>query len=469
MLRLFNHYVPRSTLIIALLEAMLLAMSLFMAMHFLMELKNIAVPSQLGMRAAEFSGVMLSSMMLMGLYTNEPMNPEGWRGMFLRLVMAFMVGFAILGTIWWMSSTMEYVSIGLAVSVGTAMIVISVERLVFLRWITGSGAVIAGSNILVLGTGSRAAEVDKLLRGRTTIDSLQVVGYVPMNESQHAVPEHRMLVRREGEHLWEMAVRLEASEIIVGVRDRRNGGLPIEELLECKLRGFKVTEISSFFEREQGQVRLESLNSSWLVFGKGFQQSYMRNAVKRLFDFTASGLLLALALPVILLAAIAIVVTMGRPILYFQDRVGSDGRIFRIYKFRSMCNDAELDGKARWACDNDDRITPVGRIIRKLRIDELPQIFNVFKGDMSFVGPRPERPEFVSDLSTKIPFYDSRHSIRPGITGWAQVRYAYGASHEDSREKLQYDLYYVKNRSLFLDLSILMQTVEVVLWGKGAR
>lgn len=235
------------------------------------------------------------------------------------------------------------------------------------------------------------------------------------------------------------------------------------------MNGVEVVELPTFFEREYRQVMLESLNPSWVVLGDGFRQGLIRNLVKRMFDITASGALLLLYLPVLLAAALCIFLESGLPILYRQERVGRGGRVFTLYKLRSMRKDAEKNGAVQWAADDDDRVTRVGRFIRRCRIDELPQIFNVFKGEMSFVGPRPERPAFVDQLVAQIPYYALRHSVKPGITGWAQVRFAYGASVDDAIEKLQHDLYYVKNHSLFLDLMILMATVEVVLWGEGAR
>jgi sugar transferase (PEP-CTERM system associated) len=245
--------------------------------------------------------------------------------------------------------------------------------------------------------------------------------------------------------------------------------LPVQELLKCRLKGVKITELSTFFEREYRQVLLDSLNPSWMVLGEGFRQGLFRTIAKRLFDVIVSVVLLMLALPVILVAAVCILLETGFPVLYRQERVGQGGRVFTLFKLRSMRNGAESDGTPRWAAAEDDRTTRVGRIIRKLRIDELPQIINVFKGEMSFVGPRPERPFFVEQLEKRIPYYSLRHSVKPGITGWAQVRYHYGASLDDAIEKLQYELYYVKNHSLFLDIMILIATVEVVLWDRGAR
>ncbi|MCC5859504.1 MAG: TIGR03013 family PEP-CTERM/XrtA system glycosyltransferase [Ectothiorhodospiraceae bacterium] len=467
MVRLFNHYIPRGTLLVLLLEALILAASVYIAVRFWLGPDSAKSPLLLSRSLAEFSAVMLGSMMLMGLYTAEPAEGEGWRGTLFRLMVAFMLGFAVLLAF---NVTVGPGSAGnypLGVSVAIALVAISTERLLFVRWRSLTGPLLPRA--LVLGTGNRAAQIDTIQHHGGLGPKVDVVGYLPVIEDHHDVPDHRLLQREDGESLWEFADRQDIDEIIVGVRERRGGGLPIDELLQCKLHGIRITDISSFFERERGQVRLESLNSSWLVFGDGFRQNFWRNLVKRTFDITASALVLILALPIMLITALLIRFTMGSPVFYWQERVGRDGRTFHICKFRSMRNDAEIDGQARWASADDDRITPVGRVIRKLRIDELPQIFNVFRGEMSFVGPRPERPQFVDELTQQIPFYQVRHSVRPGITGWAQVRYPYGASVDDAREKLQYDIYYVKNRSLFLDLTIMMQTVEVVLWGRGSR
>ena len=234
-----------------------------------------------------------------------------------------------------------------------------------------------------------------------------------------------------------------------------------------QLGGVRVTDAASFFEREACQIRVDSLQPSYLIFGGGFDQSPLRAAVKRAFDLLASGAICLAALPVMLLTALAIKLEDGGPVFYQQERVGRENRPFRVLKFRSMRVDAELDGKPRWAAQDDPRVTMVGRWIRKLRIDELPQMLNVFKGEMSFVGPRPERAFFVEQLCQEIAYYNVRHGIKPGITGLAQVRHGYGASVDDAVRKLQYDLYYVKNNSLFLDLLILIDTVQVVLFGKG--
>jgi sugar transferase (PEP-CTERM system associated) len=263
--------------------------------------------------------------------------------------------------------------------------------------------------------------------------------------------------------------RLKANEIVVAVTERRGGAMPLRELLDCKLRGVRVYDLAGYFEQTLGQIRLDALYAGWLIFGEGFSQGGMRTMIKRVFDIFCAVVLLTLAAPVMLLAALAILIDSGFPILYRQERVGEHGRLFNVIKFRSMRHDAEKDGTPRWATAKDNRVTRVGRIIRKTRIDELPQLFSVLTGEMSLVGPRPERPFFVDQLTKQIPFYAVRHSVKPGVTGWAQVRYHYGASVEDAAEKLQYDLYYVKNHTLMLDLVVLFETVGVVLMAKGAR
>ena len=262
---------------------------------------------------------------------------------------------------------------------------------------------------------------------------------------------------------------LGVDEIVVAISDRRGGALPLRELLDCKIVGVKVSDLSTFFEKMLGQIRIDQLHAGWLIFGDGFRQGALRNAAKRLFDIIWSCVLLLLAAPILLLTAVCIVFESKGPVFYRQERVGQDGRAFSVLKFRSMRVDAEKDGAPRWAVAKDDRVTRVGSLIRRYRIDEFPQLLNVLKGEMSLVGPRPERPFFVEQLTAEIPFYAVRHSVKPGVTGWAQVRYQYGASVEDSLQKLQFDLYYVKNHSLLLDILVLFETVGVVLSGKGAR
>lgn len=320
--------------------------------------------------------------------------------------------------------------------------------------------------ILVFGTGPAALQVQEALEKSNP--SAMILGFFPgPNEEQTSVPDHLLISRQQS--LADTAMSLKADEIVVAISERRGGAMPLRELLDCKLQGIRVLDLASHFEQTLGQIRLDSLYAGWLIFGDGFRQGRMRTAMKRLFDLFFASLLILLALPVMAVAAVLIVAEDGLPLLYRQERVGLNGRLFKVIKFRSMRQDAEKDGKPVWAAAQDNRVTRIGRIIRKLRIDELPQLFSVLKGDMSLVGPRPERPFFVDQLTREIPFYAVRHSVKPGVTGWAQVRYHYGATVEDSANKLQFDLYYVKNHSLFLDLVVLFETVGVVVTGKGAH
>lgn len=323
-----------------------------------------------------------------------------------------------------------------------------------------------GHRVLVFGAGEEAETVGRVLRNSDP--HIQIVGFYPSPTDADIVVPAQVVLSRDMS-LSDTAHSLKVNEIIVAVRERRGGALPLRELLDCKLSGVRVLDLASYFERALGQIRIDSLRVSWLIFGDGFRQSWRRTGIKRLFDIVVAAVLLVLASPVMLLTAILVAMEGGFPILYRQERVGLDGRLFNVIKFRSMRQDAESDGTPRWATANDDRVTRVGRIIRKLRIDELPQLYSVLTGDMSLVGPRPERPYFVDHLTRDIPFYAVRHSVKPGVTGWAQVSYHYGSTVDDSIQKLQYDLYYVKNHSLFLDIVILFQTVGVVLTGKGAQ
>lgn len=320
--------------------------------------------------------------------------------------------------------------------------------------------------ILVFGTGARALTVKRELN--KSDPSAEILGFFPSsNEEELAVPSQMIISRNQS--LTDTAIRMKAEEIVVAVTDRRGGAMPLRELLDCKLRGIRVLDLASHFEQTLGQIRLDSLYAGWLIFGDGFSQGTARTIVKRIFDIICALILILLSLPIMAVAALAIIVENGFPVLYRQERVGLNGRLFNVIKFRSMRRDAEKDGQPVWAKAQDSRVTKVGKIIRTLRIDELPQLFSVLNGDMSLVGPRPERPFFVDQLTKEIPFYAVRHSVKPGVTGWAQVRYHYGATVEDSAEKLQYDLYYVKNHSLFLDFLVIFETVGVVLTGKGAH
>ena len=465
MIRFFRHYIPSGIVLLFLAEGLLIMAALYFGIDLrfggldpLPKSLNSLLP-----RALVFALVMLLIMTAFGLYDWE------WRldvkSLLLRLGLSFGLGFVVMGLLFYIFPDLLFVGRGVfLLTLGLALAGSFLLRLAFYRW---TDITALKTRVLVLGTGSRAAKIEDMLHKRGGAANVQVLGYHPLGGVHHFVPTERVF--GNDEPLIKLVQRLQVQEIVLAVRDRRGGGMPVPELLECRLRGVKVLELSSFFERENGHLQLDSLNASWMILGDGFDQGVLRDTVKRMFDLVFSALLLAATAPVMLVAALAIRLESSGPVLYRQMRVGQYGRPYTIFKFRSMRQDAEKDGKPQWARRNDDRTTRVGRFIRRTRIDELPQIFNVFMGDMSFVGPRPERPYFVSELKKDIPYYAARHNVKPGITGWAQVRYSYGASREDALEKLQYDLYYVKNHSLFLDLMILLQTVQVVLWGKGAR
>jgi sugar transferase (PEP-CTERM system associated) len=321
--------------------------------------------------------------------------------------------------------------------------------------------------VLVYGAGQRAESLT-MLRRRTDQRGFKLLGFVPCEGDADIVPANRLVHLTIPIH--EFAEAASIDEVVVAMDDRRQN-FPLHDLLECRVKGIDVLDLMNFLERETGKVKLDVMNPSWIIFSEGFNRNALREFVRRAFDLVASAGLLAIAWPLMIVAAVAIKFEDGirAPVFYRQRRVGLDGEVFNLLKFRSMSVNAEADGKAQWAQKNDSRVTRVGGIMRKTRIDELPQLLNVLRGDMSFVGPRPERPEFVSQLNERIPYYRERHCVKPGITGWAQLCYPYGSSEKDALEKLQYDLYYVKNHGFLFDLMILLQTAEVVLWGKGAR
>ena len=316
------------------------------------------------------------------------------------------------------------------------------------------------------GAGERAREIHDSVANWSRSAAV-IHGVWQAQDSERLSVPRELLVRVRGT-LSDYVRSRGIDEVVVALDDRR-GQFPVTELLDCRLNGVRVTEAATFLERETRKVDLDNLYPSWLIFGEGFHSNRTQAIAKRTFDVSVSALLLFAVWPLMLATALAIKIDSAGPVIYRQRRVGLNGKDFSVLKFRSMRSDAEADGQAQWAKVNDRRITRVGSFIRKTRIDELPQLLCVLKGDMSFVGPRPERPEFVSELAASIPYYSERHRVKPGITGWAQVNYSYGASVDDAREKLKYDLFYTKHHGLLLDLMILVKTVRVVFWGEGAR
>ena len=321
--------------------------------------------------------------------------------------------------------------------------------------------------ILVLGAGERASIIERRMRRDVDRQNFSVHGYIIMNGDSEEGIKQETRIDLDGS-LVSYSLKHNIDEIVVASDERRNN-VPVDELFACKIRGIEITEILDFIERETGQIAVNLIYPSWVIYSNGFASvNHLRNTLDWIFNASMAFLLFTLTWPIMLLTAILIKLEEGfsAPIFYTQERVGLDGEPFNIFKFRSMRLDAEKFG-AQMASEDDPRITKIGNVLRKYRIDELPQIHNVMRGDMGFVGPRPERPEFVQGLIKNIPYYNERHNVKPGLTGWAQLKYPYGATEEDSLEKLKYDLYYIKHRSFLLDLLILVRTVEIVLFGKG--
>ena len=456
MIRIFNHYLSLRVLLLTLLETMVLFQA--MVLGFEIRFLNQSVPLPL-LPAGLFTVVMLMMMTGLGLYH---VQAEPFRVTIQRLVVAYGLTLMLMSLVFYLFPD-TYVGRGVfAVTSVFGVAGVLVIRVMFFR-VTDIG--LPKRRVLVLGNGAEAEEAIRFMHEGGRGRSVQYAGLYPVVPERDTPGQQRL----DHEHLLRTVHELRVSEIVLAVRERRGGVLPLRQLLECKLKGVKVMDLTSFYERELGVLKIDNLRASWLIFSQGFDQGLLRDMIKRSFDVLTSLALLLLTLPVLMLAMLAILLESGRPIFYRQERVGQGGVPFMILKLRTMVQDAEKDGQPRWAGRNDARITPVGRFLRRSRIDELPQLINVLRGDMSFVGPRPERPFFVQHLLEDIPYYDVRHSVKPGVTGWSQVRYPYGASVEDSLAKLQYDLYYVKNHSLFLDLLILIDTAQVVLLGKGAR
>lgn len=464
MIRIFHHYVSKMAFMLLMLELMILLTAAVASAPLWRQASQAGQVSagadSLYLPALVFALVLVLCMGALGMYQHNQ-SREDLKSTFLRILPSFVLGFGLLSLLAYVLPSPQFVKVGSVVFVFGGVAVLLARLMVFMS----AQSSMLEKRLIIIGDGITARECVDLATNGSGFHQFRVVGCVPVEGELRSVPPALLLPADLS--LLALARRYAADEIIVSVGDRRNGAFPVRQLLECALGGVRVTDAASFFEREACQIRVDSLQPSYLIFGGGFDQSLLRAAVKRAFDLVASGAICLAALPVMVLTALAIKLEDGGPVFYQQERVGRENRPFKVLKFRSMRVDAELDGKPKWALHDDPRVTVVGHWIRKLRIDELPQMLNVFRGEMSFVGPRPERAYFVEQLCQDIAFYNVRHGIKPGITGLAQVRYSYGASVDDAVRKLQYDLYYVKNNSLFLDLLILVDTVQVVLSGKG--
>lgn len=462
MFRLFKHYVPHAVIWLWLVELILLVLAAEAGWQIYA--RQIGMdPGLPEFRIAPlitFAVTLQLGMMATGVYGNEALRSMRFgmarllTGVSLGVIFLSLVRFILPDFTLWRANSIY--------AMGIAIVALLLARLLLMQLV---GTEMFRRRILVLGAGSRAARIGALADRPES--GFTVVGYVAMTDAPTEVAG--AVARGTIENLSGHVVGLDAGEVVLALEERRNA-LPLADLLRIKTAGVHVNDMASFIERETGRVDLATTNPSVLIFSDGFSAGQrVARVSKRVFDIIASLMVLLLCLPLILIAAIAVKLDSKGPVLYRQSRVGLYGQNYDIWKLRSMRTDAEVAGTAVWAAENDPRVTRVGRVIRNLRIDELPQCWCVLKGDMSFVGPRPERPSFVADLEQQLPYYAERHMVKPGLTGWAQINYPYGASVEDARVKLEYDLYYAKNYSPFLDLLILLQTVRVVLWPAGAR
>jgi sugar transferase (PEP-CTERM system associated) len=466
--RVFNHHVHTTFTWLALADIVLFTVSFF-AGSYLFATLHIGPDSfsaylgQTPMRAIVFALVVLASLSAMGLY--EPRMREGLNGVLIRTTGGFIAATAVLGLAFYLLPEFQRWGGALLYAAPIAFTVNLITRTAFIN-LTDLDQF--KHRVLVYGSGFTASTITSSMRRKTDRQGFVIVGFVRVDDEDPRITGERVINLRQP--LSEYARQAEIDQIVVAL-DKKRSQTPSDELFKCRLQGVKVLNIVNFFEREAGKILVDFASPGWMTLTEDMRSGSAKSLSKRAFDIGASCILLLGTWPIMLLTALAIWLEDGfkAPIFFSQERVGLNGKAFRVMKFRSMGVDAEGDGKARWATENDSRITRVGSFIRRTRIDELPQIFNVMVGDMAFIGPRPERPEFVKQLAEKIPFYNSRHCVKPGITGWAQLCYPYGASEEDARQKLQFDLYYVKNHSLFLDFMITLSTVEVVLFGKGAR
>lgn len=462
MIRIFKHYVPHGVLLLGLLDSLILFGSA--------ETAWIVRAHQIGMQVdpvwnrlvplLSFAAPMQVAMVAVGVYENGALQSR--QVSVSRLLIAISLGMLLL-------SFLNFLGPDITLWRSNALyaVLLSTGILILVRLLLGSrlGGDVFRRRLVVLGAGPRADRIRRLEKRPGA--SFAVAGYVAMRDEETAIAD--AINRKDIGSLADHVTRLGARELVLALEERRNA-IPMADLLRVKTTGVLVSDLSTFLERETGRVDLDSVNPSWLIFSDGFSAGRRLSSIgKRLFDIVASASLLLLSWPLVLIAAGLIKIDSRGPVFYRQKRVGLYSQEFWILKLRTMKADAEPDGAPVWAEADDPRITRVGYWLRKLRIDELPQCWVVLKGDMSFVGPRPERLPFVRDLEKKLRYYAERHVVKPGITGWAQINYPYGASLEDARHKLEYDLYYAKNYSPFLDLLILIQTMRVILWNEGAR
>jgi len=461
--RLFGHFFHAQFLLLACVEYFSFVSVYVFATPLLNSQPATAVPTSQWVEAAFAGVILILTIASMGLYDTR--QREGIKGTLLRLLVAFFCGFLVIALLDSVLPQFKDDPVYIGKFVLLAFVYSILLRIYFYKFVDGN---ILQRRVLVVGAGKRAASISKLRR-KTDRRGFDLVGFVRTSSEETVQVDSSKLINIDDD-IRKFAIQNKIDEIVIAPDDRRRK-LPLGGLIDCRMSGIAIIDLLDFFERETEKISLDLIQPSWLIYTDGFKRNILRALTKRTFDILISSLLLIVCSPLMVLTAMAILLeSRGKGgVLYRQQRVGRDGKCFNLYKFRSMRTDAEKDGVARWAQKNDSRITRVGSFIRKYRFDELPQLWNIFVSDMSLVGPRPERPEFVEQLSKVNALYKERHRVTPGLAGWAQVCYPYGASTKDSMEKLQYDLYYVKNHGLLFDFYILVQTVEIVFFKKGVR
>ena len=465
MIKIFGHYISKYYLALAVIEFFIIVAAFFIGYNVrlgdLFEEFNNHL-NLIVLSAYLFSAISSVSLASLGLYQRGLAFNTG---MFVRLLTSMILSLIAVSLLLFAFPDLKFGRGVIAYSLVFSFLGLLISRILFHSIISSSRL---NHQVLVLGTGRCALMLHELENNHAGF--FKINQFIRMDQKETEIKSD-FIIDSADQSIYQLALKNEVDEIVIGMDEETNKKLDMSDLLDCKMAGIAVYDTPTFVEKETSRILVDQVNLNWFVFNQGFTRNIFSDKLKRLLDLIASTILLTVAIPFFLTVPIFIWLESRckGSVFYYQERVGLDDHVFRIYKFRSMRLDAEKDGVARWASKNDDRITFIGKIIRKTRIDELPQLFNVFKGDMSMVGPRPERPEFIKDLEKEIPFYNLRHKVKPGLTGWAQLRYQYGTSVLDAKSKLEYDLYYVKNASIFLDLVIILETVEVVLMGKGAH
>ncbi len=461
----FNRLsVRKSYIFLALIESLAMLSCLFIGLAYSSQgFIGSVFDHLLCAECITFVAVLFISMAAMGLYHARL---RGERNELLaRIFLSFVVATITQALLFYFVPYLETDPKAIGIALLLSFLIICAVRYGFMHFDQSS---LLKRRVLVLGAGQRASIIHHKMRRDSDRRGFRLMGYVDMNDNSTICKDHLLTI--DLDHLEDYVQRYQIQEIVIAV-DQRRGKLPMDALYRCRIAGVNIIDVATFVERESGKIPLKMMYPSWVIYGDGYRKTgYTARGVKRLFDIFVSLGFLVVTWPIMLITLMLIKMEsgFGAPVFYTQVRVGRFGNQFKIYKFRSMREDAEKNG-AIWAKTNDTRITAVGAFIRKYRIDELPQLLNILRGDMSFIGPRPERPEFVDKLTESIPYYGDRHQVKPGLTGWAQICYSYGSSEEDALEKLQYDLYYIKNYTLLLDTVILIQTCEVIFFGKGAR